>query len=224
MECVYCSKTCKNSNSLRNHQRLCKKNPNRQIFVSNLISFNKLRKENNVKGTNQYLKAEKLGLPKPKVSEETKKKITDKTKNRIMSDAEKTMRSHAMKMAVEKYPESYSKNNVCGRVKIIEYNGVKLKGSWELLVAKWLDENNITWQHEVQTFSYKWNGDRTYFPDFYLPEEDLYIEVKGYKTDRDDAKWKSVPNLLVIGLKEIKEIKNKTFGPLSALAHNELKP
>ena len=28
--CQYCSKVCKNSNSLRNHERLCKDNPNRQ--------------------------------------------------------------------------------------------------------------------------------------------------------------------------------------------------
>jgi hypothetical protein len=29
--CKYCSKECKNANSLRNHERLCKQNPNRQI-------------------------------------------------------------------------------------------------------------------------------------------------------------------------------------------------
>lgn len=31
MKCQYCSKTCKNDNSLRNHQRLCKENPDRQV-------------------------------------------------------------------------------------------------------------------------------------------------------------------------------------------------
>lgn len=29
--CTYCGKECKNDNSLRNHERLCKSNPNRQI-------------------------------------------------------------------------------------------------------------------------------------------------------------------------------------------------
>lgn len=29
--CTYCDKECKNGNSLRNHERLCKSNPNRQI-------------------------------------------------------------------------------------------------------------------------------------------------------------------------------------------------
>lgn len=29
--CKYCGKECKNDNSLRNHERLCKQNPRRQI-------------------------------------------------------------------------------------------------------------------------------------------------------------------------------------------------
>ena len=29
-KCQYCGKICKNANSLRNHERLCKLNPNHQ--------------------------------------------------------------------------------------------------------------------------------------------------------------------------------------------------
>lgn len=39
--CKYCKKECKNSNSLRNHERLCKYNPNRQ--ESQFVKFNKLK-------------------------------------------------------------------------------------------------------------------------------------------------------------------------------------
>ena len=35
VECRYCGKVCKNNNSLRNHERLCKLNPNRQIMLYN---------------------------------------------------------------------------------------------------------------------------------------------------------------------------------------------
>lgn len=38
MNCQYCDKECKNGNSLRNHERLCKHNPNRQ--QSNLAKHN----------------------------------------------------------------------------------------------------------------------------------------------------------------------------------------
>jgi hypothetical protein len=31
MNCQYCNKECKNANSLRNHERLCKSNPNRDM-------------------------------------------------------------------------------------------------------------------------------------------------------------------------------------------------
>lgn len=37
--CKYCGKICKNNNSLRNHERLCKENPNRQI--SSFVAYNK---------------------------------------------------------------------------------------------------------------------------------------------------------------------------------------
>ena len=36
--CRYCGKECKNNNSLRNHERLCKENPNRQ--ESSFVSHN----------------------------------------------------------------------------------------------------------------------------------------------------------------------------------------
>ena len=33
MECKFCGRYCKNNNSLRNHERLCHDNPNRQIII-----------------------------------------------------------------------------------------------------------------------------------------------------------------------------------------------
>jgi hypothetical protein len=116
-----------------------------------------------------------------------------------------------MKSAVKSYPDSYTKNNVVGRVKNIEYKGVKLKGGWEIIVAKWLDENNVRWEHETKSFDYEWNGIRKYYPDFYLPDFDLFIEVKGYQTERDLHKWESVKNLVVFKLDEIKKIKNNNL-------------
>jgi hypothetical protein len=207
MECQYCIKECKNVNSLRNHERLCKNNPNRQILISNFIGYNKKKKELNIKGSNQYIKAEKLGLPKPKISEITKQKLRLANSKRVYTTEQKLRKSEEMKRAVERNPNSYLKNNVVGRVKNIEYNGVILKGSWELLVAKWLDSKLIKWEHETKSFKYEWNGTRTYYPDFYLPDYDLFIEVKGYQRDRDLAKWKVVPNLIVFNAKEINQIK-----------------
>ena len=211
MECQFCKKICKNQNSLRNHERLCHLNSNKQEIVSNFIEYNKKRKKTGIKGTNQYVKARQLGLPKPTISDETRKKLSENAKGRKYSEEQKSKHSYIMKKTVERYPDSYTKNNVVGRVKNIIYSGVKLKGNWEVIVAKWLDENEIKWEHETKSFNYEWNGMRKYYPDFYLPDFDLFIEVKGYQTERDLQKWVSVKNLVVFKLDEIKKIKNNNL-------------
>ena len=38
--CQYCGKVCIGKNSLINHERLCKNNPNRQLIKSNFIKYN----------------------------------------------------------------------------------------------------------------------------------------------------------------------------------------
>lgn len=81
------------------------------------------------------------------------------------------------------------------------YNGVDLHGKWELNYAKWLDKNQIKWQRCKESFEYVY-GDkkRRYTPDFYLIESDEYIEIKGYKTEKDDAKWQHFPKHKVLNV------------------------
>ena len=61
--------------------------------------------------------------------------------------------------------------------KKIKYNNIWMRSSWEVKYAKYLDEHNIKWLYESKTFDL---GDCTYTPDFYLPETDTYVEIKGY--------------------------------------------
>jgi hypothetical protein len=61
-------------------------------------------------------------------------------------------------------------------IKKIKYRGIKMRSSWEVAYAKYLDKNHIKWQYEPKTFNL---GNTTYTPDFYLPETDTYIEIKG---------------------------------------------
>lgn len=57
-----------------------------------------------------------------------------------------------------------------------KYKGIKFKSKLESKWAKWLDDVNIVWDYETQGFKLKncW-----YLPDFYLPEINTIIEVKG---------------------------------------------
>jgi hypothetical protein len=211
MECIYCKKACKNDNSLRNHQRLCKLNPNRQILVSNFIKWNESISRGLQKVSNQHIKAKVEGRVVI-VSEETKNKISKATKGRQLTKEHKDKLKIAMRNAVLNNPNSYTANNVSGRTPIIEYNGFKLKGTWELETAKWLDRNNIKWTNILDGFEYDWNDSKhLYYPDFYLTEINYYIEVKGYERERDIAKWKVVNNLIVIKKNEIDMIKNNTY-------------
>lgn len=212
MDCSYCKRTINNVGSLKAHEKYCKLNPNREEKPSNFILYNKKIKSGELtkQYTNQHVKAKELGYKLP-ISESTRLKISNANKNRLWTTEQKLKHSTTMRNAVKNNPDSYSKNNVVGRVRNIEYRGIKLKGSWELIFAKWLDQNNIEWKHEAKGFEYQWKGTRLYFPDFYLPNFDLYIEVKGYETERDRCKWKVVGNLTVIKKKDIDDIKKGVF-------------
>lgn len=97
--CKYCGKECKNPNSLRNHERLCKLNLNRQ--ESSFVKYNKLKTDGIISVWNKGLTKEtdirvkkqsdtakenfRTGKTKSvwlgrKHSEESKKKMSDKAK------------------------------------------------------------------------------------------------------------------------------------------------
>jgi len=209
-DCTICDKKFKSKQALNSHIGW-HNNPSRKInTIDNLEIYRNSIRNGEITGENQHTKAKKIGEIII-VSEETRKKISNKNKNRIVSDDTRLKTSKSMKLAVLKYPESYSINNVSGRVKTLEYNGTKLKGKWELLVAKYLDDNNIKWTNKINGISYIWQeSEHLYFPDFYLTDYNMYVEVKGYQRDRDLYKWKVVDNLILIKKNEINNInKNK---------------
>lgn len=209
MICKYCGKECKNKNSLVQHEIRCKQNPNRIEYSGYAaMKFNQIGH----KGHNQYTKAKELGLSKPIISEETKLKLSIKTKehNKIYwsNPENKIKQSVSMRKAASEYPESYCSSNVNGRVKRIKYNDIWLDSSWEVEVAKALDENNIIWNRPNKGFEYEWNESKhIYYPDFYLPDYDIYIEVKGFERERDRIKYKILDNLIVIRKDEIELLK-----------------
>jgi len=146
------------------------------------------------------------------LTEDGRQKIIDKNKKRVWTDDQRKNHSTSMKKAVVENPESYTSLNVCGRTKVEDYKGEKFHGKWEVEFAQWLDANNIRWIRKVSPIQYFWNNDwHSYFPDFYLPEFDYFIEVKGFETKRDRCKWEAVEKLQVIKKKEIEQIRKGTF-------------
>ena len=72
---------------------------------------------------------------------------------------------------------------------------VLMDSTWEVALAERLDHLKIAWDRredmKLKYFS-KTGRKRTYIPDFYLPDHDIYIEVKGYWTDAARYKMKNV--------------------------------
>jgi len=66
------------------------------------------------------------------------------------------------------------------------------RSSWEANYARYLNYKNIKWEYESKTFffnGYK-RGPIAYIVDFYLPELDKYVEIKGRHSSKDRTKLK----------------------------------
>lgn len=67
-----------------------------------------------------------------------------------------------------------------------------LRSQWEYVVALYLDKQEKTWKYEPKAFPITIDGKKaTYTPDFYLVDDDLYIEVKGWWRSTYLAKHKA---------------------------------
>ncbi|MFW6009025.1 MAG: hypothetical protein ACOCP8_07160 [archaeon] len=83
---------------------------------------------------------------------------------------------------------------------------ILVQGTYELAYAKYLNKNKINWiRNSKIVLQYKRDVDditRNYFPDFYLPERNEYIEIKGRFFKNDKIKMKLVkqqnPNKKII--------------------------
>lgn len=153
---------------------------------------------------NHWTKAKETGIPYV-MTDKTRKKLSESVSRsnlkRWSNEENRKKHSVAMKKAVERNPDSYTSSNR-GRTKQILFDGIKFQGKWELKFYIFCKTNNIYIVRSNEWFEYEWNGTRKYFPDFYLPDLQMYVEVKGYETERDKAKWQSFPNKLLVVRKE----------------------
>lgn len=86
------------------------------------------------------------------------------------------------------------------------YEGYYYDSSWELTWIKWALKNSIVFNRNTQGFPYIYKGEEhLYYPDFYIPSQDLYVEIKGITDDLWEAKKAAFPyKLQVITRSEIK--------------------
>lgn len=65
------------------------------------------------------------------------------------------------------------------------YKEIKMRSSWEVRYAKYLDLQGIKWEYEPQ---FKLSNNRIYSPDFRL-EDGSIVEIKGYLREDAKVKW-----------------------------------
>jgi hypothetical protein len=78
------------------------------------------------------------------------------------------------------YPSKYDKQ-------------IEMRSGWEVAFALWLDQGEVEWIYEPRWFNVgkgRWKG-VSYTPDFYLPDQGVYIELKGRFTKANERKMEA---------------------------------
>lgn len=91
------------------------------------------------------------------------------------------------------------------------YKGFWMDSGAERRFAELLDAHNIVWtKNTTQWFPYKDKAgkSRKYFPDFYLPDYDYWVEIKGrmYQNENDTLKLEAVSSNIEIQLHDQLEL------------------
>ena len=78
------------------------------------------------------------------------------------------------------------------------YNGIYYQGTWEFKFGLWLIQNNIKFNchKDIRRFEYTINGEvHKYNPDFYIIDEDKFVEIKGKFTERCKEKMRIIKEM-----------------------------
>lgn len=198
-KCNFCEREFKNKGGLSTHSPYCNNNPKKiKRAVSKLAGAKK--------GIIPWNK----GL---ETKDETRNKISSSLIGKSKGIASDPIKEKNRKMKIS---ESMKKNPKSGGLRIGSGRGIKgwyysniagwvyLRSSYEFAYAKWLDKENINWRINKKYFIYSWkNKERKYYPDFFIVDSGIYVETKGFKTEIDEAKWKSLDNLKVLYKKDL---------------------
>lgn len=98
------------------------------------------------------------------------------------------------------------------------YRGISLRSRWEIFVTKLFMYSDINFMYEPQRFQLTPN--LSYIPDFYVPQYNKWVEVKGSLSTKDVVKMKIFShsyNLKYLGKEELRIITGKkSLGFLSS--------
>lgn len=195
LNCQFCNKECKSINSLTQHEMRCSANPN---HIEHTLP------------NNTGKPAWNKGLTMETDERVLRNTLAQRGVSRCAGDANPSKRSEVRKKISEtclRKSREGTWHTSLAKEHHINYKGCDFHSTWEVEYAKYLDSQNIQWLRTTDRFPYKYQGSLHYYtPDFYLPETDEYIEIKGYSTGKDYAKWKQFPTDKVLKVLQYKEL------------------
>jgi hypothetical protein len=107
-------------------------------------------------------------------------------KYKIKTCGDTCYRKHLSKLSTE--------NPNCGgetNYKKYRYKGIWMDSTWEKELAEWMDSKNIVWERSRKYHMLWWtdtNGKkRRYYPDFFLPTYNIYVDTKNPYLMKCDA-------------------------------------
>jgi hypothetical protein len=87
---------------------------------------------------------------------------------------------------------------------------VLLESSWEYELAQWLDLKNVVWERPlyIKWYDEQSNKHRLYYPDFYLPKQNLYLDPKNPTSLKlEKNKMNAIEKLISIKYGNLEDIK-----------------
>lgn len=123
---------------------------------------------------------------------------------------------------VKKKPSSIYSNSKQGKRK--DLNDTYFRSSWEANYARYLNLIGVKWEYEPKTFIFEKikRGTRSYTPDFYLTEEDKWIEIKGWFSSKDKTKLKRFKKYYPEEFKKLILVIQNPYKGKQAIVANEL--
>lgn len=179
MKCKHCDKECKNPNAHRNHERLCKLNPDRQ--QSAIVKYNQeLGNGNRVPWNKGLSKETDDRIKKHGAALSERFKNGELVKPSFSEQQIAELSARAKKNGLGGYRPHPNRGSY--------YNGVWFDSNWEVQVAKSLDAANVRWSRPKNGFVWNDKGNK-YYPDFYLEDYDVYLDPKNpYLMKKDNTK------------------------------------
>jgi len=105
------------------------------------------------------------------------------------------------------------------------YRGVKYRSKWEVYIAKLLLYSDIRFLYEPKRFFL--TKTLSYLPDFYLPDYNVYLEVKGVLNQKDRIlleKFSEFEKIVYFGKKQLSFIYGKQANEISKLNISKYTP